>query len=138
MHGSAALCYQLRVTLYDLIADLRRKYPTPAATETLDAVIAELGKTRDNLKSAMANLQARPIPPGGKPVLDELATRAREAGIDDLDYGPDPYDKGLAESLDSATAGIGAALAISSLAAVALAIVAVIAGINAILSTSSG
>jgi len=28
------------VTLYDLIADLRRKYPTPAATETLDAVVA--------------------------------------------------------------------------------------------------
>jgi len=138
MHGSAALCYQLRVTLYDLIADLRRKYPTPAATETLDAVIAELGKTRDNLKSAVANLQARPIPPGGKPVLDELTTRAREAGIDDLDYGPDPYDKGMAEPLDSATGGIGLALALSSLAAVGLAVVAVIAGVNAILSTPGG
>jgi hypothetical protein len=126
------------VTLYDLIADLRRKYPTPAATETLDAVIAELGKTRDNLKSAVTTLQAGALPPGGKPVLDELMTRAREAGIDDLDYGPDPYDKGLAEPLDSATGGIGLALALSSLAAVALAIVAVIAGINAIINTPNG
>ena len=138
MHGSAGVCYQLRVTIYDLIADLRRKHPTPAATETLDALIGELGKTRDNLKSAVSNLQAGSIPPGGKQLLDELTTRAREAGIDDLDYGPDPYDKGLAEPLDSATGGIGLALAISSLAAVGLAIVAVIAGINAILSTPNG
>jgi hypothetical protein len=126
------------VTLYDLIADLRRKYPTPAATETLDAIVSELGKTRDNLKSAVAGLLDSPIPAGGKPVLDELMVRAREAGIDDLDYGPDPYGAPPAEALDSATAGIGAALAISSLAAVALAIVAVIAGINAILSTGNG
>ena len=126
------------MTLYDLIADLRRKYPTPAATETLDAVVSELGKTRDNLKSAVAELREKPLPAGGKPVLDELVARAREAGIDDLDYGPDPYGAPPAEPLDSATAGIGAALAISSLAAVALAIVAVIAGINAILSTGNG
>ncbi len=126
------------MTLYDLIADLRRKYPTAAATETLDAVVAELGKTRDNLKSAVADLQARPLPPGGKPVLDELVTRARDAGIDDLDYGPDPYDKGLAEPLDEATGGIGALLAVSSIVLVVLAIVAVVAGVNAILSSSGG
>ena len=126
------------MTLYDLIADLRRKNPTPAATQTLDALVAELGKTRDNLKSAVASLQAGALPPGGKPVLEQLVERAHEAGIDDLDYGPDPYDKAPAEALDDATAGIGAALAISSLVLVALAIVAVIAGINAILSTSGG
>jgi hypothetical protein len=126
------------VTLYDLIADLRRKYPTPAATETLDAVVAELGNTRDNLKSAVANVQSRPLPPGGKPVLDELVTGAREAGIDDLDYGPDPYDKGLPEPLDDATAGIGAALALSSLVVVALAVAAVVVGVVAIVSTSGG
>ena len=126
------------MTLYDLIADLRRKYPTPPATETLDAVVAELGRTRDNLKSAVANVQAKPVPPGGKPVLDELVARSREAGIDDLVYGPDPYGGPPAEPLDSATGGIGLALALSSLAAVALAVVAVIAGINAILSTSNG
>jgi hypothetical protein len=126
------------VTVYDLIADLRRKHPTPAATETLDSVVAELGKTRDNLKSAVANVQSRPVAPGGKPVLDELVARAREAGIDDLDYGPDPYARPRAEPLDEATGGIGALLAISSIAAVGLAILAVIAGINAILSASSG
>jgi len=121
-----------------LIADLRRKYTNPAATETLDSLVAELGRTRDNLKSAVANVQAKPVPAGGKPVLDELVARAREAGIDDLDYGPDPYGAPPAEPLDSATGGIGLALALSSLAAVALAIVAVVAGINAILSTSNG
>lgn len=126
------------MTLYDLIADLRRKYPTPAATETLDAVVAELGKTRDNLKAAVANLESTALPPGGKPVIEELVQKAREAGIDDLDYGPDPYDKPPVEPLDEGTAGIGAALAISSLVAVALAVVAVVAGLNAILSASNG
>ncbi|HET7379170.1 MAG TPA: hypothetical protein VFJ24_03920 [Gaiellales bacterium] len=126
------------MTLYDLIADLRRKHPTPAATETLDSVVAELGKTRDNLKSAVANVQSRPLPPGGKPVLDELVARAREAGIDDLDYGPDPYGQPPAEPLDEATGGIGALLAISSVVLIGLAVFAVIAGVNAILSTSGG
>lgn len=126
------------MTLYDLIADLRRKYPTPAATETLDGVVQELGKTRDNLKSAVANVEAKALPPGGKPVLDELMQRARAEGIDDLDYGPDPYGKAPAEPLDDATAGIGAALAISSILAVGLAIAAVVAGLNAIFSASGG
>lgn len=126
------------MTLYDLIADLRRKYPTPAATETLDALVAELGRTRDNLKSAVANLQTRALPPGGKPVLGELADRAREEGIDDLDYGPDPYGKPPVEPLDEGTAGIGAALAISSVVAVALAIAAVVAGLNVIFTAGNG
>jgi hypothetical protein len=106
------------VTLYGTIADLRREQPTPAAMQTLDLVTAELGKTRDN--------------------LDELVARARDAGVYDLDYGPDPYDKPPVESLDEGTAGIGALLAISSLAAVALAVAAVVIGINAILHASSG
>jgi hypothetical protein len=126
------------MSLYGIIADLRRKYPTPAAMETLDMVVAELGKTRDNLKEAVAALDARPLPPGGKPVLDELVARAREDGVYDLDYGPDPYDKPPAEPLDEGTAGIGALLAISSLVGVALAIVAVIAGLNAIFHSGSG
>ena len=126
------------MTLYGIIADLRRKYPTPAATQTLDLVVAELGKTRDNLKDAVANLDGGPLPPGGKPVLDELVERAREEGIYDLDYGPDPYDKPPPEPLDEGTAGIGAILAISSLVGLALAIVAVVAGLNAIFSSSGG
>src|SRR5260370_18164053 len=89
--------------------------------QTLDLVVAELGKTRDNLKEAVANLNGKPLPPGGKPVLDELGARARDAGVYDLDYGPDPYDKPPVQSLDEGTPGVGALLAISSLAAVALA-----------------
>jgi hypothetical protein len=126
------------VTLYGIIADLRREHPTPAAMQTLDLVVGELGKTRDNLKEAVANLSDRPLPPGGKPVLDELVTRARAAGLYDLDYGPDPYDKPPVEALDEGTAGIGALLALSSVAALGLAIAAVVIGINAILHASSG
>jgi hypothetical protein len=126
------------VSLYGIIADLRREQPTPAAMQTLDLVVAELGKTRDNLKEAVAALSDKPLPPGGKPVLDELVRRAREEGVYDLDYGPDPYDKPAVEPLDEGTAGIGALLALSSVAAVGLAIAAVVIGLNAIFHTNSG
>ena len=124
------------MTVYDIIADLRRKHQTPAATETLDLVVAELGRTRDNLKDALQAVNGKPIPPGGKPILDELATRARAAGVDDLDYGPDPFGKPPPEPLDEATAGIGALLAISSLVGMALAVAAVVVGVIAIFNTS--
>lgn len=117
------------------MADLRRKYPTPAATQTLDMVVAELGRTRDNLRDAVANLSSKALPPGGKPVLDELVERARREGVYDLDYGPDPYDKPPLEPLDEGTAGIGALLAISSIGGIALAGAAVYLGIKAIAST---
>jgi hypothetical protein len=125
------------VSLYGIIADLRREHPTPAAMQTLDLVVAELGKTRDNLKEAVANLNQRTLPPGGKAVLDELVDRAHEAGVSDLDYGPDPYDKALVEPLDGGTAGIGALLVLSSLAGLALAIAAVWIGLDAILRSNS-
>jgi hypothetical protein len=125
------------VSLYGIIADLRREHPTPAATQTFDMVVAELGHTRDNLKEAVANLSAKPLPPGGKPVLDELVGRAKQGGVYDLDYGPDPYDT-VPEPLDEGTLGIGALLAISSLIGIALAVAAVLIGMNAILHTSSG
>lgn len=124
------------MSLYGIIADLRRKYPTPAATETLDMVVAELGRTRDNLREAVANLSSRQLPPGGKPVLDELVERAREDGVYDIDYGPDPYDQPPLEPLDEGTAGIGAVLVISSLIGIALAAAAVYAGVYAIMHTS--
>ncbi len=124
------------MSLYGIIADLRRKYPTPAATETLDMVVAELGRTRDNLNEAAANLGAKPLPAGGKPVLDELAELARKNGLYDLDYGPDPYDKPPLEPLDEGTVGIGAVLVVSSLVSVALAAAAVYAAVYAIVHTS--
>ncbi len=126
------------MTLYGIIADLRREHPTPAAMQTLDMVVAELGRTRDNLKEAVAALGDKQLPPGGKPVLDELVARAREAGVYDLDYGPDPYDKPPVEPLDEGTVGIGLVMALSSVAAIALAVAAVVLGLNAILHTSSG
>lgn len=120
------------MTLYGIIADLRRAHPTPATMQTLDMVVAELGKTRDNLNEAVANLDGKSLPPGGKPVLEELVAKARAEGVYDLDYGPDPYDKPPVEPLDEGTAGIGAILAISSIAGVALAVAAVVAGLRAI------
>ena len=117
------------VTLYGIIADLRRENPTPAASQTLDMVVAELGKTRDNLKEAVATLQARTLPPGGKPVLDALVERARKESLFDLDFGPDPYDKPPVEHLDEATAGIGALLTVTSLVGVALAVLAMVVGL---------
>jgi hypothetical protein len=126
------------VSLYGIIADLRREHPTPAATQTLDMVVAELGRTRDNLKDALAALSAKPLPPGGKPVLDQLVEKAQEAGVYDLDYGKDPYDKAPPEPLDEGTAGIGVLMALTSLAVVLLAAWAVWAGVSAILHSSSG
>jgi hypothetical protein len=126
------------VSLYGIIADLRREHPTPATTETLDMVVAELGRTRDNLKEAVANLSGKPLPPGGKPVLDELIERARQDGVYDLDYGPDPYGKPPLEPLDEGTFGIGALLALTSIGGIALAIVAVVVALNQILHAGSG
>jgi hypothetical protein len=126
------------VTLYGIIADLRREHSTPAAMQTLDMVAAELGRTRDNLKEAVAALSDKQLPPGGKPVLDELVARAREAGVNDLDYGPDPYDKPPVEPLDEGTAGIGLVMALSSVAAIGLAVAVVLIGLNAIFHASSG
>ena len=75
--------------MYGIIADLRREHPTPAVTQTLDMVVEELGHTRDNLKEAVAALSTKSLPPGGKPILDELVERARKADLYDLDYGKD-------------------------------------------------
>ena len=123
------------MSLYGIIADVRREHPTPAALQTLDMVVAELGNTRDNLKEAVANLDGKPLPPGGKPVLDEVVEKARAEGVYDLDYGPDPYDRPPPEPLDEGTAGIGALLAISSVVGIALALIAVIGALYAILHT---
>jgi hypothetical protein len=123
------------VTLYGIIADLRREHPTPAAMQTLDMVVSELGRTRDNLKEAVDALSTKSIPPGGKELLDELVGRARDADLYDLDYGLDPYDRPPAEALDEGTMGIGLLLGVSSLIGILLAAVAVYIGINAIINT---
>ena len=123
------------VTLYGIIADLRREHPTPAAMQTLDMVVTELGRTRDNLKEAIEALSTKSIPPGGKEILDELVGRARDADLYDLDYGVDPYDRPPVEALDEGTMGIGLLLGVTSLIGILLAAVAVYIGINAIINT---
>jgi hypothetical protein len=124
------------VTLYGIIADLRREHPTPAATQTLDMVVAELGRTRDNLKEAVEAFSTKSLPPGGKQVLDELVERAKNADLYDLDYGKDPYDRPPPEPLDEGTLGIGVLLGMTSLIGIVLAALAVYAGVNAILHTT--
>lgn len=124
--------------MYGIIADLRREHPTPAATQTLDLVVAELGRTRDNLKEAVTALSAKPLPPGGQPVMDELVERARNQGVYDLDFGPDPYERPPTEPLDEGTAGIGALLAITSVVGIALAVAAVVVGLSAIFNIPTG
>ncbi len=90
---------------------------------SLYGIVADLRRTKQ-------------LPPGGKPVLDELVGRARAEGVYDLDYGPDPYDKPPLEPLDEGTAGIGAILVGTSLIGILLAAAAVYLGINAIVHSS--
>ena len=117
-------------SLYGVIADVRRAHRTSAASKTLDMLIAELGHTRDNLRDALANLDGKPLPTGGREVLDDVLTRAEDAGVDDLDYPPPPRGPAVYEPLDEGTAGIGALLAISSLIVFVLAVIAIVAGLN--------
>jgi hypothetical protein len=118
-------------SLYGVIADLRREHRGDAnAAKTLDMVVEELGSTRDNLRAAVTRLEGKPLPPGGKEILQELFERARAEGVDDLQRGPAPDEVPIGEDLDEADIGIGVLLAISSLVVVLLAAVAVAVGIS--------
>jgi hypothetical protein len=118
-------------SLYGVIADMRREQRGGAdAAKTLDLVVEELGSTRDNLREAVSRLESRPLPPGGKEILQELLERARAEGVDDLQRGPAPDEVPVGEDLDEADIGIGVLLAISSLIVVLLAAVAVVVGIS--------
>ncbi len=120
------------MNIYQLIADLRRAHPTPDASRTLDMVVTELGRSRDNLRQGMAALEGRPLSPAGREVLDELLERARRSGIDDLDYGPAPEYAGVPEEVDEGSKGIAVLLSVSSLVALGLAAAAVVSGLNSI------
>lgn len=126
------------MTLYDIIAELRRENPGTEAARTLDMVVTELGRTRDNLRRAFANLEERPLPPGGKPVLQQLEERARRADLYDLDYGPPPPLPGelVTEPLDEGQVGIGLLLVGSSALVTALAVIACVIGIVAAVHAS--
>ena len=123
----------MRMSLYSIIDDLRRRHQTPAAAKTLDLVVTELGRSRDNLKVALEEVRSRPVAPGGQPVLEELEQRARAEGVDDVDVAPDPETRlAPTEPLEEAEIGIGALLGFSAVAAAGLALVAVVFGLNSI------
>jgi hypothetical protein len=117
-------------SLYGIIADVRRERPSPATTKSLDLLITELGRTRDNLRDALAELEDRELPPGGGDVLEDVLARAERAGVDDLQYPAPPGERVVYEPLDEGTAGIGALLAISSIIVFVLAVIAIVAGLN--------
>ena len=123
------------MTLYDLIADLRREHPTEGAARTLDMVMVELGKSRDNLRAALGALEGQALPPGGKEVLAELEKRARANRLDNLSYGPPVKLPGFQpplEPVDSGAVGIALLLGGSSLLFLGAAAAAVLAGLNTI------
>ena len=120
-------------TLYDIIAELRREHPTPSAARTLDLVVAELGETRDNLRQALNHLEQRPVPTGGKPILEELATRARAEGVDDYEVPLSPDElRASYEPVDASQIGIAVLLGGSGLLVFALGVAVVVAGLNGI------
>jgi len=121
-------------TLYDIISELRRETQTPSASKTLDMVVAELGRTRDNLKEALRRLESRPVPAGGKAVLDQLDARATAEGVDDYEVPLSPDElRASYEPIDGSQVGIALLLGVSALLIVALGVVAFVAGLNGIL-----
>lgn len=115
------------MSLYGIIGDLRREHPTPGASRTLDLLVAELGRTNDNLRRAVARLEEGSLPAGGKPVLDELVERARMEGVDDLDRPVPPDERPALEPVDESQVGIAVLLGGTALVVVVLALLACIA-----------
>jgi hypothetical protein len=124
-------------TLYDIISELRREHPNPAASKTLDLVVSELGQTRDNLKLGLAHLEQRPLPAGGKAVLEELAARARAEGVDDYTVPLTPDElRASSEPVEGSDLGIALLLGGSAVLVMALAVAACVAGVLSILQSS--
>lgn len=124
-------------TIYDIIAELRREHPTPAASKTLDMVVAELGPARDNLRQALAKLDSTPVPTGGRQVLNELETRARIEGVDDLEVPLSPDElRDRYEQVDASQIGIALVMGGTALVVFGLAVAAFVIGLSAILRSS--
>lgn len=121
------------MSLYGIIADLRRQHPTPAASKTLDMVVSELGLTNDNLRGALERLEAKPVPTGGRAVLEELQQRAEAEGVHDLDRPPPPGDPANLEPIDESQVGIAVLLGGSALVGAGLGILVLLIGLNQIL-----
>jgi len=119
--------------LYDIISELRREHQTPAAAKTLDMVVVELGQTRDNLRLALVRLEERAVPTGGRAVLDELSSRARQEGVDDnaVPLTSEERQAG-AEDVDGSQVGIALLLGGSAAVAVILALAVTVVALNQI------
>ena len=108
--------------LYDIIAELRREHQTPSASKTLDMIVTELGQSRDNLKVALSRVEQRPVPTGGRTVLEELANRARQEGVDDYEVPLTPEERRASyEHVDRSQVGIAILLGASAAVGVLLA-----------------
>ncbi len=122
------------MTLYDIIADLRREHANETASKTLDLVMIELGHSRDNLRDSLKRIDRQSVPPGGDAVLKELEDRAHRGHLDNLTY-PVVRLRGFRpppEPVDEGTFGIAMLLGGTSLLLVVLAAAAVVAGLNGI------
>ncbi|MDQ6918115.1 MAG: hypothetical protein M3Z98_02030 [Candidatus Dormibacteraeota bacterium] len=120
------------MTLYDIIADLRREHANETASKTLDLAMIELGHSRDNLREALQKIDKESIPPGGEAILKELAERAHRYHLDHLNY-PEVKLRGFQPPLEpvgDGEAGIAVLLGVSSLVLMVLAAAAVLAGLN--------
>ena|SRR5437764_7075501 len=120
------------MSLYGIIADLRREHPTPSGSKTLDMVVAGLGEHRDNLRAAIADLESKPVPAGGKAVLEELRQRAEAEGVDDIERPPAPGDPAALEPIDEGQLGIAVLLGGSAVLGAGLGILALLIGLNQI------
>ena len=121
-------------TLYDIISELRRENQTPSASRTLDLIVAELGQTRDNLKEALRRLENRPVPAGGRAVLEELDARARAEGVDDYEVPLSPDElRASYEPVDGSQIGIALLLGATAVLIVGLGVAAFVAGLSGIL-----
>jgi hypothetical protein len=121
-------------TLYDIISELRREHPTPSASRALDLVVAELGQTRDNLRRAVERLEDRPVPAGGRAVIDELRARAHAEGVDELEVPLSPDElRASYEPVDGSQIGIAIVLGGSGLVVAVLAVAAFVSGLRSIL-----
>lgn len=120
------------MTLYDIIADLRRVHANETASKTLDLVMLELGHSRDNLREALKAIDRQSVPPGGEEILTELAERGHRYHLDNLNY-PVVRLRGFQpplEPVDEGSAGIAVLLGVSSLVLVLLGTAAVVIGLN--------
>lgn len=113
--------------LYEIIDQLRREHPTPSAARTLDMVVAELGQTRENLRLALANMEGRAVPVGGRTVLEELDDRARAEGVDEqsVPLSRSEIEEGM-ESVSSDQVGIALIMGGIAVVGVALVVVAIL------------